>query len=372
MTNIVESKPRPRTQGGVPGTRIPQAMTQERFNSELFLTTSQVAELLGVHPSTVKRWCNEGDLTFDKTEGGHRRIHLNDALELAKDRDIVTFLQPFEPYEGHVWSAVNEVVDGAGYDRVHSLAMGWLMRGQTARLSQLFLELGRHPDIPFPGFCDQGIAGFMRQVGDAWRSGQLRVGEEHMLTETLVEVLIRLRSEGARGLGPNGSGNGSSGGNGVNGSNGSKGDQGTGRGPFGRRGEAGPRRAVVGSMEGDRHSLAPHCIRLELERMGWEVVFLGADVPVEDFAAIQKARGAGLVAVSFAPPSTGADMKRCIRILSEFHDPAHPFAVAMGGIPMDSVDLTDLDPPFTELSIFNSIAGFHEALVAGFASPATR
>lgn len=312
-------------------------MSPERFNSELFLTTSQVADLLDVHPSTVKRWCNDGDLVFDKTGGGHRRIHLNDALELARDRDIHTFLSPFNPYEGHVWSAVNQVVDTGSYDRVHSLAMGWLLRGRTTRLAQLFLELGRHPEIHFSDFCDRGIAGFMQEIGAAWRAGQLRVGEEHMLTETLLEVLLQLRAEILR------------------------------KAPA--RFNGGPRPvAVVGSMEGDRHSFGALCIRLTLEGLGWEVFYLGADVPVEDFAAMQKARGAALVAVSFAPPSSGADMKRCIRILSEFYDASHPYALALGGQMTDSVDFSDLEPPFTELGAFDSVTAFEQALGAGFAA----
>lgn len=312
-------------------------MSPERFNSDLFLTTSQVADLLDVHPSTVKRWCNEGDLVFDKTEGGHRRIHLRDALDLAGAREIPTFLTPFTPYEGHVWSGVNQVVESGSYDRIHALAMGWLLRGRTTRLGQLFLELGRHPQIPFTSFCDRGIAGFMKEIGAAWRAGQLRVGEEHMLTETLLEVLLQLRAEILRD-------------------------------PPARLNGGPDRVAVVGSMEGDRHSFGALCIRLALERLGWEVFYLGADVPVEDFGAMQKARGAALVAVSFAPPSSGADMKRCIRILSEFYDAESPYALALGGQMTDSVDFSDLNPPFTELGAFDSVTAFHQALESGFAT----
>jgi excisionase family DNA binding protein len=316
-------------------------MSPERFNSDLYLTTSQVAELFDVHPSTVKRWCNDGELAFDKTGGGHRRIHLTDALALAGERNISTFLAPFSPYEGHVWTAVSEVVDTGSYARVHALAMGWLLRGKIGRLSQLFLELGRHPQIPFHDFCDNGISGFMRDVGEAWRSGQLRVAEEHMLSETLQEVLVQLRPEMRR------------------------------LGEESRRGLGPQPVAVVGSMEGDRHSFGSFCIRLALERRGWRVYYLGADVPVEDFAAMQKARGASLVGVSFAPPGTGADMKRCIRILAEFYDPAHPFALALGGQATDSVDLSDVAPPFADLGAFSSVTSFNRALEEGFAtSPA--
>lgn len=315
-------------------------MSPERFNSDLFLTTSQVADLLNVHPSTVKRWCNEGDLAFDKTGGGHRRIHLTDVLSLAREKDIPTFLSPFEPYEGHVWTAVNEAVDTGSFARVHALAMGWLLRGKAERLSRLFLELGRHPQISFASFCDLGVGGFMREVGDAWRAGQLRVGEEHMLSEALLEVLLQLRAEITR------------------------------QAPSESFERAARPVAVVGSMEGDRHSFGALCIRLALERVGWEVFYLGADVPVEDFAAMQTARGATLVGISFAPPSSGADMKRCIRILSEFYDADHPYALALGGQMTDSVDLSDLSPPFTELGAFDSVTVFEEALAEGFAAGA--
>jgi excisionase family DNA binding protein len=41
----------------------------QAFNSELFMTTSEVADLLGVHSSTVKRWTDAEELDPHKTEG---------------------------------------------------------------------------------------------------------------------------------------------------------------------------------------------------------------------------------------------------------------------------------------------------------------
>ena len=61
-------------------------------------------------------------------------------------------------------------------------------------------------------------------------------------------------------------------------------------------------------------------------------------------------------------------MKRCIRILAEFYDPAHPFALALGGQATDSVDLSDVAPPFADLGAFSSVTSFDRALEEGFAS----
>lgn len=311
----------------------------ERFNSELYLTSSQAAELLNVHPSTVKRWCNEGELAFDKTDGGHRRIHLTDLLELSRVREIETFLDSFAPYEGHVWSAFNQVVDGGSFHRVHALAMGWLNRAHMNRLTALFAELGRRPGISFERFADEGIRGFMSMVGDAWREGRLRVGEEHMMTEAMSDVLFRLRDVGAS---PDGD-----------------------RSPGETR--RAPRCAIVGTMEGHRHGLGSMCARILLERRGWDVYFLGADVPVEDFAALQKSRKADLVCVSFSPPAIGADMRRCVRILAEFYDHTSPYSLALGGDLGELLGFGGEDYPFERLAAFSTIGDMSKALATGFA-----
>ncbi len=332
----------------------------ERFDDTLFMTTSQVAELLDVHPSTVKRWCNDGELAFDKTDGGHRRIHLSDVLDLTREREIHTMLEHFTPYEAHVWNAVTEAAESGSFARVHALAQGWLDRGQIQRMGWLFREIGRHPRIPFEVFADECVRGFMVKIGELWRTGQLRAGEEHMTTEMLVETMLRLRDEGLSRS--DGARNGSApapNGNGRRGDSRHLQDLSTRDGPV----------AVVGAMEGDRHHLASLCLRIMLERRGWHVFYLGADVPVEDFAAIQKQHAASLVCVSFAPPNTGADMRRCVRILSEFYDASAPWSLVMGGSVHPIPDPAGLETPFEEFRIFDSLVEFGRALDSGLGLP---
>jgi excisionase family DNA binding protein len=42
--------------------------------AETWLTLSEVAEWLGVHPSTVRNWADQGRLPVHRTQGGHRRF----------------------------------------------------------------------------------------------------------------------------------------------------------------------------------------------------------------------------------------------------------------------------------------------------------
>jgi excisionase family DNA binding protein len=43
-----------------------------------WLTLSEVAEWLGVHPSTVRNWADKGHLPSHRTQGGHRRFRRNE------------------------------------------------------------------------------------------------------------------------------------------------------------------------------------------------------------------------------------------------------------------------------------------------------
>lgn len=311
------------------------------FNERLHLTTTQAAELLGVHASTVKRWCDGTELRSEKTEGGHRRIHLRHALDFARAKGIRTFLTPFTPFEGHVWSAVQDVVERQDFGKMTSLSMGWLVRGHPHRIGHLFYELGLHPHLSLPHLLDNGVRRFMEAVGESWRQGRIRVGEEHMASQVVAEALIRLSQHHGMAASEGRKMAGSSRGNGRAGQ------------------ERAPNRvAVVGSMEGDQHHLGSLCVRLLLEREGWKVYYLGPDVPVEEFAAIQRAQAARLVCVSFSPPATGADMVRCSRVLTEFYRPSSPYSLAFGGGVSDPMSVIPEDLPFKAFCSFPDSMSF--------------
>ncbi|MEO1483980.1 MAG: helix-turn-helix domain-containing protein [Myxococcota bacterium] len=51
------------------------------------MTTQEAAKLLGVGPSSVKRWADDGRLPTIKTPGGHRRFRARDVESLRDDLD---------------------------------------------------------------------------------------------------------------------------------------------------------------------------------------------------------------------------------------------------------------------------------------------
>ena len=48
-----------------------------------WVSLRQAADMLGVHPATVRNWADKGDLPSRRTPGGHRRFRKADLLQYA-------------------------------------------------------------------------------------------------------------------------------------------------------------------------------------------------------------------------------------------------------------------------------------------------
>lgn len=314
---------------------IVHGSTVERLNGTPALTSTEAAELLGVHASTVKRWSNDGALDFDMTEGGHRRFLLADVTDFARDREIRTILTPFHPHESEVWAALSAVRDRGSFMRFHALVMKWIHEGRMDGVGRLYQTLADMSEVRLCTFCDEGVRGLMSLVGEAWQAGRLRVAEEHMVSQILLETLIRLRADRV--------------------------DSWT------DETRQGAPVAVVGTMEGNQHHLGSMCVRLLLEALGWHVHYVGPDVPPEDFAVVQRARGASLLCISLTPPAAGGDVARAVETLARFYDSSRPYALALGGTIDGAVGSDLLRGPFSGSRMFSGCEEFREALLSGFA-----
>ncbi len=62
--------------------------------SEKWLTLSQAAELLGVHPSTVRLWSDKGLLPVHRTQGKHRRYRCSEVELWAKTASQPLTIEP--------------------------------------------------------------------------------------------------------------------------------------------------------------------------------------------------------------------------------------------------------------------------------------
>ena len=63
------------------------------MNESEWISLRRAAEILGVHPATVRNWADRGELPSRRTPGGHRRFRKADLMNYA---EIQGELQPLE------------------------------------------------------------------------------------------------------------------------------------------------------------------------------------------------------------------------------------------------------------------------------------
>ena len=291
------------------------------------LTTREAAALIGVHESSVKRWCDAGTLTCLRTSGGHRRIPMDALLAFAEREGIACPLLAFHPEEEVVWKALSSARDKRDYARVVDLTYEWLRTGNDylpIRLFQFLDESGIHACTLF----DQIVRSVMYRVGAAWKEGSLRIGDEHRITNVVLDGLQALRPY--LHIDP-------------------------------RASDRQEPVAIVGCAEGNLHEMGAHMIRMLLQKAGWRVVYLGASVPVEDLAIQQAEQAAELVCISFCAPQVASDVLRTLDILSRYYSAEAPYSVITGGsLASDDPELTRSKDPFKMVRFFTGTEPFYQ------------
>ena len=74
------------------GAIVRGAMDRRNEGSE-WVSLRHAAEILGVHPATVRNWADSGKLPFRRTAGKHRRFNINDLNEYIRTQ---ADLEPIE------------------------------------------------------------------------------------------------------------------------------------------------------------------------------------------------------------------------------------------------------------------------------------
>lgn len=289
------------------------------------VSTRQAAEILGVHESSVKRWCNKKNLSCRYTSGGHRRFDIVELLAFARNERLASPLLSLHPYELEIWEALSEARDRDNYEPLVALVYARLMRRQPRVLGLLLgtlVDLG----LPFLSICDRVLAPVLHHVGSEWEQGRIGVGEEHRMTHHAKDALAMFRH---RLLDTS----------------------------LDTSGAEATNLALVGCVRGEEHELGALITRLYLETQHWEVIYLGANVPNEEFAYQQQKHHAALVCVSLSSLQNQANAQVLVRMLARLYDPAHPYRLAIGGnIPPMQLDAADF--PFTDVQVFHGLTDF--------------
>ena len=277
-----------------------------------------------MHESSVKRWCNAEALDYWLTPGGHRRIPLRSLLAFARVQEMDVPLLGFPGYEAEVWEGVNAVRRNNDFHGLINLVYQWIGDERTELPIRLVYHLVEE-GYTLADLFDKVVGPVMFLIGMGYTQGDLSIGDEHRMTQTMRDTLIAARR------------------------------------PALHPAEDAPI-ALVGCARDEVHELGALMVRLALEEQGWRVVYLGLNVPTEEFATQQVQHEASLVCISMMPPMGLPEARVTIRTLASLYDFQFPYRLVIGGSALPATDATADGKPILTTRFFNHMVPFSEWL----------
>lgn len=237
-----------------------------------YMTSTQVAELLGVGPTSVKRWADAGLIPCVRTAGQHRRF---------ERRVVDAFIERQRSGDGVADEQVDlaqwiEMLAGRADPRlVHAQLLGErAMRGSWLEVAQTLGDV-------------------ISEVGRRWECGVVTIAEEHILATRLQRALAFVSqtlpsSESA---------------------------------PY----------AMLVVPEGEVHTLGLSLVEVCIRELGWNTEWLGANLPLREVVLRLATHPTQAVVVSTSPAlSRTQDLERQIQTLDEACT-RHGAALLLGG-----------------------------------------
>ncbi len=205
------------------------------------VTPKQVGRALGVSESSVKRWCDKGEIETHHTAGGHRRIAVSTVLALVRAGKFTLVASEalgLPATSGHSSRVVQRAREG--------LTVA-LLDGNEPRCRQLIFDLftaGQRPSV----ICDEVVAAAFADIGDRWSCGEAEVYQERRGCEIALNIMHEMQSLLA---------------------------------PVGEDGIL----ALGGTAAGDQYSLGTKMVELVLRDAQWNAVSLGDNLPFNTLEA---------------------------------------------------------------------------------------
>jgi len=154
---------------------------------------------------------------------------------------------------------------------------------------------------------EQVIAPALWHVGDLWRRGAITVAEEHIATEISIRVLT-LQREARRVI-------------------------------RGRR----EYRVALGTPAGERHDVALRMVANLLDAAGYETIWLGSDIPAEEFALCAGRLAPDVVCLSVSDRARAGELDHVIDRI-RVHAPGASYLIGGRGLSLPRSGRPDVRP----------------------------
>lgn len=283
------------------------------------LSPKELADAIGVSESSLKRWADSGKVRVSRTAGGHRRIHIAEAVRFIRETgspvvrpDILGL-----PDMGAIQA------DLSRGDTPEEMLFNYLSVGDAPRARGLIMSLYLSGD-GVAAIADGPIRNAMRRLGELWEHDPAGIFIEHRATDMCIEAVRQLRLAIATN-------------------------------------EAGPI-AVGGAPPGDTYALPSLLAATVLAAEGFRAFNLGPQTPLDALAAAAEQQRVLLVWVSMTYVPSPVELERGISDLAARLG-ARGVKLAVGGQKHATLTLPRADNVFVGHSLAE-LAAFARGLLA--------
>jgi len=159
-----------------------------------YLSTQEVASLINVTETTVKRWADEGKIPCHKTLGGHRKFLMKEIVQFAEDNAYPLTGTVALPLAKREARAIELAILTQDYTRLAHLFYIEAVQAERQGIYELLSYLSKH-HVPLSVLADAVIKPAMVRIGEEWRAGKLDVDREHLASNAVLEALVQLKPE---------------------------------------------------------------------------------------------------------------------------------------------------------------------------------
>jgi excisionase family DNA binding protein len=159
-----------------------------------YLNSKEVASIMGVNVSTIKRWTDSGKLDCYQTVGGHRKFLLSHVKNFLKEKINqklkVNIIQYLNKGEKELVQRIDRIDYKYLRDYLFQLSLQQSVDSIHDVINSLLIK-----GEPQYRIYDELILNVLNRIGDLWSNNKLSIADEHTMTETIRNVMYRIHSE---------------------------------------------------------------------------------------------------------------------------------------------------------------------------------
>lgn len=208
------------------------------------ISSKKAAHYFNVNESTVKRWADSGILKCFKTAGGHRKFKLSDLKKHAEENNFHTTNLLFVENE----PKGKTVLIRRNYNDLNRNLEKYILNGDTVKTFD-FLYTLYFNGYSIEEIFDRIVKITMQSIGEKWAAKTLSIENEHIATNTIISSLHQFE----RVI---------------------------------QKNKSNKKSVICAGLENEYHETGILCVKIALAAFGWNVIYPGINLPVENLSEL--------------------------------------------------------------------------------------